>query len=394
MQNFKPMRDFGLEVFFSEWEFTARHHMTASDFESMSVSQLLSLTDYSDQSTAALKNELDNLWLGYTETWGAPDLRQAIAETYDTVKQDEVLCLAGAGEGLYMVARVLLDANDHVIVPTPNYQSAETVPLSVCAVTGVPLHCDNSQGWYIDIDEIRAAIRPNTKLLSLNFPHNPTGLLLSSNDFDSLISLCRQHGIYILCDEVYRGIELNPTHRMPQVCDVYERGISLNVMSKAYGLPGLRIGWLACKDRELLMQLERYKHYLSICNSAPSERLAVIALKARDTIFARNHAILTQNIDLLEELLNDFSGLIDWQRPMGGCVAFPRYTGPGDVEEFCQFLIQQSGVLLLPSSVYMSEVAEVPRDRFRIGLGRDAVVKEGLTAMRHHFQTHFSEYAN
>lgn len=384
------MRDFGLEVFFSQWEFSAKHHMTASDLESMSVSDLLALAP------AEEKVGLDELWLGYTETWGAPDLREEIARTYDSLNGNNVLCLAGAGEGLYMCAKVLLTADDHVIVPTPNYQSAETVPLSVCAVTGVPMHYepDLKNSWRIDLDDIRAAIQPNTKLLSLNFPHNPTGMLMPRASLDELIDLCRKHGIYILSDEVYRGVELDPADRMPQIADVYERGISLNVLSKAYGLPGLRIGWVASQDRELLIRLERYKHYLSICNSAPSERLAVIALQAQERIFARNHAILSENLVLLETLFDDYSELIEWTRPQGGCVAFPRYTGPGDSETFCRSLIEKSGVLLLPSSVYVSEVAETPSDHFRIGFGRDKVFKSGLQAMRQHLEEHFNQYAN
>lgn len=383
------MRDFGLEVFFSKWEFTARYHMTASDFESMSVSDLLELASDED------KQNFEQLWLGYTETWGAPDLLDEIASTYEHMQADNILCLAGAGEGLYMVARVLLDSEDHVIVPTPNYQSAETVPLSMCAVTGVSMHHDTDikGGWRLDLDDIKAAIKPNTKLLSLNFPHNPTGMLMPAADLDSLVELCREHGIYILCDEVYRGIEMDLDDQLPQIADIYEKGLSLNVMSKAYGLPGLRIGWIATQEKQLLQRLEKYKHYLSICNSALSERLALIALKARDTILERNRASLLQNVELLEVLLGDFPGLIDWQRPLGGCVAFPRYIGPGDSESFCKSLIEQSGVLLLPSSVYFSEVAETPQDRFRIGVGRDKVFKDGLQAMRQHFEKHYAEFA-
>ena len=127
------MRDFALEVFLAGWEFTAPYHMTASDIESMTVADLLALATPED------RNALDTLWLGYTETWGSRELRAEIARTYEAMALENILCLAGAGEGLYAVAKVLLQAGDHVLVPTPNYQSAETVPLSVCEVTGIPL---------------------------------------------------------------------------------------------------------------------------------------------------------------------------------------------------------------------------------------------------------------
>lgn len=387
------MRDFALEVFLAGWEFTAPYHMTASDIESMTVADLLALATPED------RNALDTLWLGYTETWGSRELRAEIARTYEAMTLENILCLAGAGEGLYAVAKVLLQAGDHVLVPTPNYQSAETVPLSVCEVTGIPLRrtaplmgpgAQLRGGWRLDPEDVRAAIRPNTKLLSLNFPHNPTGMLMTREDLDAVIALCRHHGIYILCDEVYRGVELEPADQMPQIADVYERGISLNVISKAYGLPGLRIGWIASQDTSLLQKVERYKHYLSICNSAPSELLTLVALKARSDILARNHALLQENVMLLEQLFADFPGVVDWQRPQGGCVAFPRCIAPEGGEEFCRKLIEESGILLLPSSIYASELTDVPQDHFRIGFGRGRMFKEGVVAMRRHFEKHYA----
>ncbi len=382
-----PIRDFGLEVFFSEWEFKARHHMTASDAESLALPDLLNMATPED------RLKFENLWLGYTETWGNPELRAEIANTYNNLSMENILCLAGAGEGLYIVSKTLLDASSHVIVPTPNYQSAETIPLSVCQVTGVPLRYSYAKGgWQISLDDIQAAVQPNTRLISLNFPHNPTGMILSKEDLHALIHLCRERGIWILNDEVYRGIELDPSDRIPQIADIYERGISLNVISKAYGLPGLRVGWLATQDKALLQKFERYKHYLSICNSGPSEILALIALKARDKILTRNHRLLQRNLIALEQLFEDFPGLVNWTRSLGGCVAFPRYDGPGNVETFCRRLLEESGVLLLPGSVYHSDLNDIPKDHFRIGFGRDQVFLSGLTAMREHFETRYSEF--
>jgi len=381
----RPMRDFGLEVFFSRWEFTAQHHMTASDLESMPLSGLLALASDEDRSA------FETLWLGYTETWGAPALRQEIAGTYDALSDGNILCLAGAGEGLFAVPNVLLTRDDHVIVPTPNYQGSETIPLSICEVTGVPMDYIPSSGsnrteggWRLDLDRLKDAIQPNTKLISLNFPHNPTGFLLPREELEALVSLARIHGIYILSDEVYRGVELDETNRMPQIADIYERGISLNVMSKAYGLPGLRIGWIASQDRYLLQGTERFKHYLSICNSGPSEVLALIALRARQKILARNRAIIQENAAALERVFAAYPDLFEWNRPMGGCVAFPRYLGPDGVETFTRKLIEESGVLLLPSSIYSSELGPTPQDHFRIGIGRVEVFRQGLKAMEQH----------
>ncbi|MEL7296633.1 MAG: aminotransferase class I/II-fold pyridoxal phosphate-dependent enzyme [Pseudomonadota bacterium] len=371
------MRNFALETYFSEWEFKARYHMTASDAESMTIAELLALAGESP-------SVLTDLKLGYTETWGAPDLREAIADTYDQLQWDNVLCFAGAEEGVYAAMRVLLQKGDHAIVVVPNYQAAETVPLDICEVTGVALDADND--WRLDPEAVRAAIQPNTKLVSVCFPNNPTGAIPSHADFTALIEMCREHDLYLFSDEVYRQLELDPSRRIPQAADAYEKGLSLNVMSKAYGLPGLRVGWIASQDKDVLLAMERYKHYLSICNSAPSERLAVVALSVRDQLLARIHRLMQSNVEKLEAFFAQYPELFEWQRPHGGCIAFPRFLGSEGVETFCKDLIDQSGVLLLPASIYRSELMDAPTDRFRVGFGR-AGIDEGLAVFDDYLQT-------
>ncbi|MGH6934312.1 MAG: aminotransferase class I/II-fold pyridoxal phosphate-dependent enzyme, partial [Dongiaceae bacterium] len=319
----KRMRDFALEVYFSRWEFNAKYNMTGSDAENMRQNELLALA--TPEELAAF----NSVSLGYTETFGSPLLREEIARTYETVTPKNLLCFAGAEEAIYVAMRVLLDAEDHAIVITPNYQAAETVPLGICEVTGVPLDID--RGWDLDVDRLRSAVRPNTKLISINFPNNPTGKIIPRGTLDAIIEICRKQGIWLFSDEVYRLIERDPAIRLPQAVDFYERAISLNVMSKAYGLPGLRIGWLACEDRDLLSRFERYKHYLSICNSAPSEVLARIALKAREQILEKNRKIVRRNIAALSGFFAEFPDLFDWHEPDGGCVGFIRYKGKDGV---------------------------------------------------------------
>jgi aspartate/methionine/tyrosine aminotransferase len=146
--------------------------------------------------------------------------------------------------------------------------------------------------------------------------------------------------------------------------------LSLGVLSKAYGLPGLRIGWVACRDRELLSRLERAKHYTTICSSAPSEILALIAFRARDRILSRNRRIVADNLPVFDPFFSGFPGLFEWEPPQGGCVCFPRYLGPDGVEPMCTDLVEQEGVLLLPASIYRSALTATPADRFRIGVGR------------------------
>ena len=354
--------DFRLESWFSRWEFAARYHLTASDAQSMSLAQLLALAEPAD------REAFEALHLGYTQTYGAPALREAIASTYQQRDAADVLCFAGAEEGIYIAMRVLLEPGDHAIVITPNYQAAETIPLSICEVTGVALNPDDH--WSLDIDDVAAAIRPNTRVVSINFPHNPTGKILERERFDALVALCRKHGIWLFSDEVYHSLGPSGTTHLPQAADVYEKGLSLGVMSKAYGLPGLRIGWIACADRALLQRMERYKHYLSICNAGPSEALALIALKARSTILDGHRQRIDRNLATLDDFFARWPDRFQWYRPDGGCIAYPRYLGPEGVDAFATDLVEQAGVLLLPASNYRSELTTTPTDRFRIGFGR------------------------
>ncbi|MEM9467281.1 MAG: aminotransferase class I/II-fold pyridoxal phosphate-dependent enzyme [Actinomycetota bacterium] len=367
--------DFRLETHFARWEFRAEHHLTASDAESMAMSDLLAMA--TDEQRAAY----EDLWLGYTETWGGPEVRRAVAGMYDTVAPDQVLCFAGASEAIFAANNVLLDRDSHAVVVTPNYQSHETLPLAICDATGVPL--DPDDGWSLDIDRVAAAIRPNTRLVTINFPHNPTGAILPRDRYDALIELCRHHGIHILHDEIFNGLGPTGTEHLPYIADVYEKGLSINVVSKAWGLPGLRIGWIASPDLDVLSRMERMKHYLSICNSGPSEHLAVIAIEHRDRIVARNCAIVDDNLPKWDAFFATHPDRFDWQRPDGSCMGFPRYLGDDGVESFCRRLVEDAGVLLLPSTIYRTELGDSIPDRFRLGYGRTGL-DAGLAAITAH----------
>lgn len=325
------MRNFELEIHFSKWEFKARYHMTASDMESMLLKDLMAMT------TPEEKIGFDDLWLGYTETWGDDVLRQSIASTYTTMNKENILCFCGAEEGIYIAMRVLLEEEDHAIVVVPNYQAAETLPLEICEVTGVQLQ--ESNNWRLDIDDVAKAIQPNTKLISINFPNNPTGATIPEDDIKALVALCRKHDIHLFSDEVYRGLELDVTKQMIQIADLYEKGFSLNVLSKAYGFPGLRLGWIASQDKEALVKFERYKHYLSICNAGPSEYLAKVVLNHREEILEQNRNRLSYNLRELETFFGEYPDIFDWYKPDGGCIAYPRYKGEGD----CRRVLQDIG---------------------------------------------------
>ncbi|WP_086826569.1 aminotransferase class I/II-fold pyridoxal phosphate-dependent enzyme [Allokutzneria sp. NRRL B-24872] len=353
---------FKLEAFFSRWEFTARYHLSASDAQTTSMAELVAMADDGDRAA------WENLDLGYTQTYGDPLLRKAIAETFEHADAEHVITFAGAQEGVLLGLQVLLGSEDHAVVVTPCYQSAETIALSLCEVTGVALRPEND--WALDLDELTAALRPSTRVVYINFPNNPTGKLLSHKDFAAVVELCDSRGIVLFSDEVHRGLEIDPARTLAQAADLSPRAMSLGVTSKALGLPGLRVGWIVCRDKDVLARLERAKHYTTICTSAPSEVLARIAIKARGRLLTRNRELVAKNLQIFGDFFAAFDDLFEWSAPEGGCVAFPRYLGAQGIEEFCGRLVEETGVLLVPSTIFSSELTPVPVDRFRVGVGR------------------------
>lgn len=197
------------------------------------------------------------------------------------------------------------------------------------------------------------------------------------------MELCRTHGIYILHDEIFDGLEPTGTKHLPFVADVYERGLPLNVMLKSYGLSGLRIGWIACRDTGLLSRIERIKHCLSICNFGPDERLAMTVLRNRHPLLERNCRILDENLPKWDAFFTRHADLFEWRGPDGSCMTFPMYKGADGLERFARSLLEESGVLLLPGSIQASELCPIPTDRLRLGFGCSGL-EAGLAAMEAH----------
>ncbi len=349
---------FKLEEFWKKYEFTAPYLLCPSDTESWRLSEILDLADFE------AKKLWDNLSLSYTETSGLPVLREAIAGLYESVNSQQIFTFAGAEEGIYCTLRGLLNRNDHVIVLAPCYQSLQSIPEAVGAqVTTVSLRYENQ--WKLDIEALGKAIRPNTKMILVNYPHNPTGALLSKSEFEALIDLARKHHLYLFSDEVYRYLEIDEKDRLPSLADAYERGIALNVMSKSFGLSGLRVGWIACQEAAVINAIGSYKLYTSICNSAHAEILALMALRARDYILTRNRAVLLRNLAVLDHFFERHESLLSWVRPQCGTVAFPKLHLPIAVDEFVERSVKECGVLVMPQSVF-----DVEGNFFRIGFGR------------------------
>jgi aspartate/methionine/tyrosine aminotransferase len=360
------INEFRIERYFAKYEFKTRYLLSSSDCESLTVNELLQMAD------EQCLNMWHNLKLGYTETKGHPLLREEIANLYTRIKPGDI-CVLSPEEGIFIALNVLLDAGDHVIVTDPGYQSLSEIPEALgCEVTRWPVYLSDNK-WHLDISFLQNAVRKDTRLIIINFPHNPTGFIPDKTDYQRIIELAAENGIYLFSDEMYRHLEFSEIHPLVSIVDIYEKGITLSGLSKSFGLPGLRIGWIASRDRQLMDKIERFKDYTTICNSALSEIMSIIALRNRDHILKQNINLIIKNMNITRELFRRHDKMLTWIEPMGSSVAFPRLDERIPVDDLCKKLIDQKSVLLMPANMFSFK-----GNHFRIGFGRKSF-RESLT---------------
>jgi aspartate/methionine/tyrosine aminotransferase len=347
---------FALERYFARHEFAVAYLLCSSDCESMSIQELLALEPGAQEGFLGHR-------LGYTESSGSPSLRRDISRLYGGIDPERILVHAGAEEAIFLFMHATLERGDHVIVQRPCYQSLFEVAAGIgCEVTAWQAREEN--GWSPDLGELKTLMRPGTKVIIFNTPHNPTGFHMRIEQFRELVRLADAKGITLFSDEVYRGLERTESERLPAACELSERAVSLGVMSKTYGFAGLRVGWIATRDEAVRARMASMKDYTTICSSAPSEFLAELALRHGETIAARNRAIISANLALLDAFFDRHADSFSWRHPRAGPIAFPRLLR-GEVETFCDQLAQAKSVLLLPGTVYDDQ-----GNHFRIGFGR------------------------
>jgi len=338
------IKPFRIEEYFGKYEFTAKYLLSSSDAESRTIKELL------DLEPGAHERFLEH-WCGYTESPGAPWLREVIARIYKGIKPEDVLVISAAEEGIFVLYHALVGPGDHVIVETPCYESA----LEVARSTGAQVsewRRSFENGWAHDLAALEKLIQPNTRIIYINTPHNPTGLLMPPGVFQQVMALAARQGIIVFSDEVYRESEHDPAMRLPAACETYEQAVSLGSMSKTYGLPGLRLGWLVTRDARIIQRCLEFKYYTTICSSAPSEFLTALALRHRAVLVKRNLEIVQRNLALLDEFIKRRSNLFEWIKPNASPIGFVRFKPQRDVFAFCEEVVRGSGVLLLPGSVY------------------------------------------
>jgi len=347
---------FRIEEYFGAHEFSAKYLLSSSDAESQTIEELLALEPGAHD--AFLKH-----WCGYTESPGAPWLREVLATIYQQIHPDQLIVLSAAEEAIFLFYHALLTPDDHAIVESPCYESALTLPKSTGAAVSVWSRKPEN-GWAHDLSALESLIRPNTRAIYINSPHNPTGLLMPPEIFRGVFNLASRHNIYVFSDEVYRELEHDPSMRLPAACDLYDRALSLSSVSKTYGLAGLRLGWLACRDSAILQKIVSLKHYTTICASAPSEFLTALAFRHRQKFIDRNLQIVLRNLRQLSAFFSRHSNLFEWTTPNASTIGFVRFKPQKDVQTFCDEVVRDASVLLLPGTVY-----DEPR-HIRFGYGR------------------------
>jgi aspartate/methionine/tyrosine aminotransferase len=350
---------FSTEQFFSLYEFTTPHLLCASDCESMSVAELLQLA-------GADAADLLGLRLGYTESQGHPALRAAVAALYEDVASDDVVILGAPEEGIYLTMRTLLEASDHVVVLTPAYDSLLNLAEHVSShVSRWPVRPEEG-GWSLDLADLDRLVTADTRLIVVNFPHNPTGYLPRPDEFEALIAIARRRGVWLFCDEMYRGLERDPADRLPSAADLYERAIVLSGLSKTHGLPGLRVGWLVVRDPTTRAEIINWKHYTTICPAAPGEALATVALSVHERLARRSRDIIASNLALAKAFFGRWPGRFTWRPPLAGSVALVGLDAPSAIA-YCHALARDAGVLLLPGPFLGADDRSV-----RFGFGRQS----------------------
>ncbi|MGB8213222.1 MAG: aminotransferase class I/II-fold pyridoxal phosphate-dependent enzyme [Anaerolineales bacterium] len=354
-----PIKPFQLERYFALYEFKLKYLLSPSDCEALSMAELLEMGSPDSM-------ELwQGLKLAYTESQGHPLLRAEVARLYQQITPENVV-IAAPEEAIFIAMQTLLRPGDEVMAISPAYQSLHEIARAIgCEVVNWALEAGSDGNWHLDLGKLEDSLSVRTRLIVINFPHNPTGYMLALGELDTLIGLARKRGITIFSDEMYRLLEYEPAARLPAVCDLYEKGISLSGLSKSFALPGLRMGWLATQESEFMERWLAYKDYTTICNSAPGEILAIIALQNKERILRRNLDIIQSNLESAEHFFSEHTDRFSWFHPLAGSVAFPEWLGKGPVEQFCQDILENQGVMIVPGSLF-----GFPGNHFRIGLGR------------------------
>ncbi|MFI5148910.1 MAG: aminotransferase class I/II-fold pyridoxal phosphate-dependent enzyme [Bacteroidia bacterium] len=333
----------------------------------------LAESSVSDAVFSGLDIDISKLVLCYGDHFGKPELRELIASEYELQSRDEVLLTAGAAAALFIVATSLLEPSDHLVVMRPNYATNIETPKAIgCSISYLDLKFE--QGFRPDLVLLESLLRPETKLISITCPNNPTGVMLSLEELQALIKLAERKGIYLLVDETYR--DLCRQAKLPPAASLSDRVISVSSVSKAYGLPGIRLGWLAARNKALMELFLAAKEQIFLCNSVVDEEIAWQFMRKKDLFVPSILTHLETNYTILETWIK-VHPFLEWVTPDGGVVCFPRIK-PGilaDIDAFYRIMNEKYGTFPGPGHWF-----DMDKRYMRIGYGWPAAseLRKGL----------------
>ncbi len=336
----------------------------------------LSESSVTDRRLGELKVDLNGVLLCYGDHRGSIDLREKIAESGSSLHADDVLITAGASNALFIVAASLLDNESHLVVLRPNYATNIETPRAIgCDITYIDLAFET--GFALDLERLEAAIRPNTRYVSLTYPHNPSGKMLSETELRAIVEIVERKNCLLLFDETYREMAFGPM--LPVAAALSPRVISVSSLSKTYGIPGIRIGWLICRDRELMQLFLAAKEQIGISGSMIDEYVGYTALCERGKWLDQTAAILADKRALVEEWIEQ-DEFVEWVKPDGGCVCLPRIRPDLRISlpSFYDRLYKNYQTYVGPGHWF-----ELPDHYFRLGFGwpTQTELAEGLSAI-------------
>jgi aspartate/methionine/tyrosine aminotransferase len=361
---------FALERWMTTWETQVEFDIAESGILPLTVNDLLDFAGPAERERT-LARLLDTR-LGYSEAPGSHELRALLAATYRATGPENILVTTGAIEANFLAFNVLLEPGDHVVAVYPAYQQLYSVPRAIgCDVS--LWHLRPEKGFRYDLDELARLVTPRTKLIVVNTPHNPTGAMLSAADLARVYDLATSLGARVLCDEAYRWLDIPGSAPLaPPLRDLGDAAISIGTVSKPFGLPGLRIGWLA-GPADFIAACWAMRDYVSLSPGKLNDALAVLAFQHRDRIVARNRAIVEQNLATAEQWFAEHQDVVSWMPPRGGLLALLRYNLDLSSRELADRLAGEYSVMLAPGSAFGFEY------HLRLGIGQEpAIFAEGL----------------
>ena len=364
------IKPFAVEEWMNAYETQAKYNIAETCVYSVSMNELFALCGVDQQ---AFLSEFTARRLAYGDITGAASFKEGVCRLYKTLTPDELVTTHGAAGANHHVFYSLVEPGDRVISIMPTYQQLYSIPESFGADMHI-MHLKEENGYLPDLDELRALAAPGTKLICINNPNNPTGALMSGTLLREIVKIAEGCGAYVLCDEVYRHLTQGDEWS-ESIVDLYDKGISVSSMSKAFALAGLRLGWIATHDKDLLASLLSHRDYNHISCGMFDEALASVALSHSDTLLRHNRQIVRENLAILDDWVKS-EPRIHYHKPQAGTTALVYYEYDLDSYTFCKRLLDETGAFVTPGDCF-----EEPKS-MRIGYANDRQdLVDGLNAV-------------